>query len=118
VPVNVTGVAGPAVSRKVVRTRLSTAVARSRVPKNSDVLVSARLFRADVTGYVANQHVVFQRRPAGSTTWSTLASRTTRTDGTVSARIVVPSTSYLRVVYRGGIGWVGSVGPERAVTAF
>jgi bacillolysin len=117
-PVNVSGVAGPAVSRKVVRTRLSTSVSSTRVPKNSDVLVSARLARTDVTGYVAGQPVVFQRRPAGSTTWSTLATRTTGTDGTVSARIVVPSTAYLRVVYRGGVGWVGSVGPERAVTAY
>ena len=117
-PVNVDGVAGPAVSRKVVRTRLSTSVGSTRVRKNADVLVSARLFRTDVTGYVAGQPVVFQRRPAGSTTWSTITTRTTRTDGTASARIVVPSTSYLRVVYRGGAGWVGSVGPERSVTAY
>jgi hypothetical protein len=117
-PVNVSGAAGPAVSRKVVRTRLSTSVGSTRVPKNSDVLVSTRLSRTDVTGNVAGQTVVFQRRASGSTTWSTLASRTTRTDGTASARIVVPTTSYVRVVYRGGVGWVGSVGPERAVTAY
>ncbi|MFE7509285.1 hypothetical protein [Promicromonospora sp. NPDC057488] len=75
-----------------------TNASRATVTAGAATTVSARL-RTPGTSFFRvfpGESVVLERRPAGSSTWTTVTSRTTSSTGTVSAKVTPSSTSQYR----------------------
>ena len=100
------------------RTALSAKAGATRVQKTYEFRLSGRLTQASTTTGVPAQTVQFQRRAVNGTTWKTLVTAKTRSDGTVSARLVAYRTAYHRLLFPGANGWVGNRSSGIKVTAY
>jgi P pilus assembly chaperone PapD len=70
-------------------TSLTLAAAPTRVLHGSTVTISGRLRLAGTTTGVAGETVILERRPKGTTTWTTLATATTTADGALDPTLQV-----------------------------
>lgn len=115
---NASGAEGPAVTKTVRKTTLTAKASSTRVSSTSDFKMSGQLTRAGTTRGVAGQPVLFQKRGLRSSTWETIVSRTTRSDGTVAVRLGVQKSAYYRLVFPGAGGWVGSRSTGIKITVY
>ena len=115
-PLDNSGEPGPPATVQVARTQLALTTSRTQVEKFGVVRVKAGLSRAATGAPIAGQTVTIQRRPVGSTQWTTWAELRTRSDGTVSAVPHMLRSYEFRARFPGGAGWMGAKSPARKIT--
>lgn len=98
-----------------VATTLTMSVSKSTVAYGTAVTVSGTLGRGG--SVVAGQTVALQFQAAGTTTWKSVASRTTGTSGTVSASVKPTGRGHFRLAYAGRTGTDTAAPLRSAVSA-
>jgi Lamin Tail Domain/Fibronectin type III domain len=73
----------PAIATPAVATTLTLAANPTSVPHGGTVQLTGRLQQAHTAEGIAGETVTLERRPKGTTTWTTLTTLTTASDGTL-----------------------------------
>ena len=86
-----------------LETLLSNSVNRTRVSSGRSVTFTGVLTRSDRVAFIplASTSVKLQKRPKGSTRWSTVATKSTNSSGRVSFTTIPTRTADYRLVYAG-----------------
>lgn len=104
------------VARKLIGTKISSAVSRSRITYSKTTTFSGRVYREDSGAGRSGWSVVLQERKQGSTTWRSVQTTETASDGRFSFTAKPSSTVQYRAVFgSGGELYMGSESANRWV---
>lgn len=109
--------AGPGAAKKLVGTNAT--VASKSVRYGSSTSVSGKLYRVDNGKGLAGKSIRVQARRKGTTSWATIASRTTSSTGTFWLSVKPTATTEYRVVYySGNWAYLGTVSGVGTITVY
>lgn len=115
-PYSSTG-AGPSVSKKLIGTKVTATASPTSIRSGSSSKISGKAYRADTGSGYSGWTVKLQGRKKGSTTWSTITSKTTGSGGAYYFTVKPTSTWEYRVMHTSGnTTYMGAFSPIRVVT--